>query len=114
MADDNTGPLPLDDLRAELRRLTPFDVDDFVYNHLTLRNKGPYKNGGTIWQLEQCPFDRDHVRSAAIIQGASGSVGFRCFHNSCNGKTWADVLALSPPEAPEAEEADKAEGGSAP
>lgn len=94
MSDNNTEPLPLDELRVEYDRLKGFDVETFVFVNLKVAKEGAYKNGSYRWLLEMCPFNR----SASIIKGVTGYVSFRCFHNSCKNKTWGDVLALFPPD----------------
>lgn len=49
-------------------------------------------NGRTLLILEECPFNADHkAPDAAITVNASGAIGFKCFHNSCQGHGWRDV-----------------------
>jgi len=50
-----------------------------------------------VLSLAVCPFNADHTDSAAIIRRADGAVGFKCHHNSCNGKTWKEVRDLIHP-----------------
>ena len=52
-------------------------------------------NGGKKRVLEACPFDPSHTApDAAIFEHADGTIGFKCFHDSCSGRTWQDVRAL--------------------
>ena len=54
------------------------------------------KNDGTrtIYALDACPFDSSHVNNdAAIFQDADGKLGFKCFHDSCQGRGWKDARA---------------------
>jgi len=48
--------------------------------------------GGRKLILEVCPFNSDHhAPDAAVFVMPSGALGFRCQHNSCQGRTWQDV-----------------------
>ena len=51
------------------------------------------KEGNRYLTLEECPFNPDHRRDSAVIQGHDGRIGFNCFHDSCRGKTWSDLKA---------------------
>jgi hypothetical protein len=54
----------------------------------------PYQ-GGTIYKLDDCPFNREHVQGdAAVIVRADGTICFHCFHKGCIDKGWQDVRAL--------------------
>lgn len=60
--------------------------------------------------LEHCPFDANHTgKDAVIFKSPSGAIGFHCFHNSCQGRTWKDVRLLFEPNAYERRIADQAE-----
>ena len=49
---------------------------------------------GTTYALDHCPFDPSHVdNDAAIFQDISGKLGFKCFHDSCQGRGWKDARA---------------------
>lgn len=49
--------------------------------------------------LDHCPFDESHnKKDAAIFRMANGAIGFKCFHNSCADKHWADVRRLFEPD----------------
>lgn len=50
--------------------------------------------------LDCCPFNSEHKAPDSMITvGPSGAIGFKCFHNSCQGKTWKDVRLLFEPDA---------------
>jgi DNA-binding transcriptional ArsR family regulator len=71
-----------------------FDPEGFIRRNLKVhRGPVPYK-GGAKWEVD-CPFDPQHkAPDAAVFQDATGVLGFRCLHNSCNGKHWVDVREL--------------------
>lgn len=57
-------------------------------------------NNGTRFILDHCPFDESHKgKDAMIFQGNNGAIGFHCFHDSCQGRTWKDVRMLFEPNA---------------
>ena len=50
--------------------------------------------------LDHCPFNENHNgKDAVIFKSPNGAIGFHCFHNSCQGKTWKDVRLLFEPNA---------------
>ena len=50
----------------------------------------PDSKGRTVYLLEQCPFDSAHADGdACIMQSPDGKLAAQCFHNSCNGRGWA-------------------------
>ena len=50
--------------------------------------------------LDECPFDSSHKAPDSMITiGSSGAIGFKCFHNSCQNKTWRDVRLKYEPDA---------------
>jgi hypothetical protein len=55
----------------------------------------------TVAVLEQCIFNPEHNLSAVIIGWPNGMRSYRCRHNSCLGKHWADAKAILEPEAQE-------------
>lgn len=65
----------------------PRYLDHYGYSY-------PIKSNGssTLHVLECCLFDPSHGRGeAAIIQTADGKLLYQCFHNSCQGRIWADA-----------------------
>ncbi|MCZ7619256.1 MAG: hypothetical protein M5U32_13445 [Myxococcota bacterium] len=75
------------------------DVDAFIAAHgLEIMSDGPWEGGRRI-KLARCPFDAEHVGgSAALFAFASGALAFKCQHDGCTGRKWADVRALFEPE----------------
>ena len=48
-------------------------------------------DGRDRYRLDHCPFNPDHRgKDVAVFQGQDGKVGFKCFHNSCQGKGWQE------------------------
>lgn len=76
-----------------------FDVKDWMHKHgLSYSEKadGNY----TKYILDCCPFNSDHKAPDSMITvGASGAIGFKCLHNSCQDKKWKDVRLLFEPHA---------------
>ena len=57
------------------------------------------KGSDYYFSLTACVFDNTHKNNdAAIIVKNDGTLGYHCFHNSCEMKTWADVRALISPK----------------
>lgn len=76
-----------------------FDLVEFLNKH-GLGYKEERVVGGTKYILDHCPFNDQHKhKDAVIFQRDNGAIGFLCFHNSCNGKTWRDVRLLFEPDA---------------
>ena len=44
--------------------------------------------------LDVCPFNEEHVVSAAVMQSDDGTLSFRCHHNSCRHHQWQDAKAV--------------------
>jgi hypothetical protein len=47
-------------------------------------------DGSLRWIIDACPFDAEHRNSPAVFLHPNGSVGYHCFHKSCEGKSWKD------------------------
>ena len=66
-------------------------MEEFIDQHLSHCEPGPatpYADG-LKWVLRVCPFEPAHGdRSAGITMRASGVLGFRCQHDSCQGNNW--------------------------
>jgi hypothetical protein len=77
-----------------------FNIEAFLSQHLRARAPVDHE-GGRKWVLEECPFNSDHkAPDAAVFERADGTLGFKCFHDSCHGKTWKDVRARFEPARP--------------
>jgi P4 family phage/plasmid primase-like protien len=75
------------------------DLAKWLPDHnINIRKVSTWEN----WQKyepECCPFDSNHTGSSvAFLQNDDGAIKFRCEHNSCNGRTWADVRLLKEPD----------------
>jgi hypothetical protein len=76
------------------------DVDEFLTKHgVEVMEKVTDSRARTIWRLKRCPFNHDHMDGeAAVFQFPDGKLGFKCFHDSCNGKHWQDFRRHFEPE----------------
>ncbi len=79
---------------------TPFDLRDFIAKHGIRVHSETVNNGDTKFVLEECPFDSSHKHpDSAIFLYRDGSIGFKCFHQSCSRYQWRDVRLLFEPDA---------------
>ena len=78
-----------------------FDLEEWLNLHnIIITQKTSFKDGGTKYILEQCPFDSNHKgKDACLIQFASGAICFHCFHQSCSGNTWKEFREHYEPTA---------------
>lgn len=74
-------------------------------------------NGGVLAELEVCPFNSDHKRTARIGRLPSGARYFGCFHDGCRGNDWHTLRDLLEPDrdrqeraAPKAETTEEGKG----
>jgi len=82
-----------------LARSGQFDLQDFISRgNLQIARVRPWQ-GGMLHELEACPFDPEHKRTARIIAFANGALAFGCFHNSCQGRDWHALRELVEPGA---------------
>jgi len=80
--------------RSQGLDLGPVDVGKYL-NHYGHVYNIKDQSGKTLYRLEKCLFDPSHGQNeAAIIQDSSGKIAYQCFHNTCQGKTWADARAI--------------------
>lgn len=76
-----------------------FDLDDWLDKYGIGYRKQSVTDA-TKYILDCCPFDSNHKgKDAVIFKSSNGAIGFHCFHNSCEGKTWRDVRVLYEPDA---------------
>ncbi len=70
---------------------TIFDLEKFLHQY-GIRHAPPVAyDGGRKYVLEHCPFDPSHRSpDAAVFEGADGRLGFKCFHNACQGLGWRE------------------------
>lgn len=78
-----------------------FDLQQFISEHnIPVKSIERAANGSVKYILEHCLFDESHKgKDAAIFQKSDGSLGYKCFHNSCSGKHWKDVRLMFEPDA---------------
>ena len=78
-----------------------FDLQQFISEHnIPVKSIERAANGSVKYILEHCLFDESHKgKDAAIFQKSDGSLGYKCFHNSCSDKHWKDVRLLFEPDA---------------
>lgn len=77
-----------------------FDIDEFIHKHNLPVHSDTTVGGIRKINLECCPFDENHkAPDAALFVMGSGAIGFHCFHNSCQDKSWRDVRRLYEPTA---------------
>jgi hypothetical protein len=56
---------------------------------------------GTVYVLDRCLTSDAHEDGATIIEAPSGRLYYRCLHDTCTGKRWADAKAtLDLPQRP--------------
>lgn len=71
-----------------------FDLDGFLAR-LGIPFEQDLHEGRDRFKLAHCPFNPEHGKGeAAIFRRPGGALGFKCQHNSCSDKAWADVRAL--------------------
>ena len=78
-----------------------FDLQQFIFDHnIHVKSIDQTPNGTVKYILEHCLFDESHKgKDAAIFQKPDGTLGYKCFHNSCSDKHWKDVRLLFEPDA---------------
>ena len=77
-----------------------FDLQKFISDHNIPVNSIENTPDGVKYILEHCLFDESHKgKDAAIFQKSDGSLGYKCFHNSCSDKHWKDVRLMFEPDA---------------
>lgn len=78
-----------------------FDVRAYLERHgRGLKEEKPFQ-GGTLYVLEECVFDPGHAPGeAAIYQAAEGRLSYKCFHDSCRGRTWKEARQRISGDAP--------------
>lgn len=78
------------------------DLGKWLIDHGVHIHRGPVPdNGSDKWVLEACPFDPAHAApDAALFQRPDGALAFKCLHNTCSDKRWADFRAFYEPNRP--------------
>lgn len=77
-----------------------FDIEEWM-NEYGLRYKEvSWRDGCKKYVLESCPFNHNHKSpDSMILKQASGAIGFKCLHNSCQCYSWRDVRLMYEPDA---------------
>jgi putative DNA primase/helicase len=71
------------------------DVDAFLVRGGIEAAPPESHNGALRWKLKRCPFNPEHgPTESAVFLNADGVLGFKCMHNSCADRHWADLRAL--------------------
>ena len=84
-----------------------FDVVSWMNAH-SIRYEEKSGKGYKRYLLDECPFNPNHKSPDSMITvGDSGAIGFKCLHNSCQGKTWQDVRKKYEPDAYERNDDDR-------
>jgi hypothetical protein len=66
-----------------------YDLDGFIARHRLEVRREKSLQGTRVLELTVCPFNSEHTGGcAAIFERADGRLGFRCHHDSCNGRGW--------------------------
>lgn len=86
-------PAPRSSSHANVRDI---DLDAFIEkNKIAVTRSEPWDGSGRRYILAQCLFDASHTGSEAVLgKSPSGAVFYKCQHDSCSTRRWADVRAL--------------------
>src|SRR6185436_20698781 len=52
----------------------------------------------TVYNIDRCLTSEDHTDGAAIVETSAGVLAYKCMHDRCSGKRWADVKPALMPE----------------
>jgi archaellum biogenesis ATPase FlaH len=76
-----------------------FDIEAWMSQHgirYVVKSGGDY----TKYILDECPFDHNHkAPDSMILKQSNGAIGFKCLHDSCQGRKWQDVRVMFEPDA---------------
>lgn len=78
-------------------------VEQWLNEHgATLGDRDIYTSDGYQykWDVDCLTCGGVHKDGAVIMWGANKGLGYKCHHNGCKGKGWADVRSLIAPKAP--------------
>lgn len=77
-----------------------FDVYAWLDKYgLNIKEDAPH-DGGRKLILEECPFDSAHKgKDVAVFIRPDGSLGFKCFHDSCSSYGWKELRQKFEPDA---------------
>ena len=79
-----------------------FVLEQWIIDRGVRIHRGPVPHDGSEkWVLDHCPFNPEHKHpDAAIFRQPTGRLGFKCLHNSCADKDWAEFRAVYDPPRP--------------
>ena len=73
------------------------DAAEWLAKHTIPVRRSKEWNGGRVFEIP-CQWNPEHNRGEAfVVQFDNGAVCAGCHHNSCQGKTWADLRELHEP-----------------
>lgn len=76
-----------------------FDIEEWMGKH-GIRYTTKEGSGYIKYVLDECPFDHNHkAPDSMILKQPSGAIGFKCLHDSCQGRKWQDVRIMFEPDA---------------
>lgn len=76
-----------------------FDIEEWMSKH-GIRYTTKEGSGYIKYVLDECPFDHNHkAPDSMILKQPSGAIGFKCLHDSCQGRKWQDVRIMFEPDA---------------
>ena len=98
--EGNKPSAPVQDI-IQTEKKGKFDLQKFISDHnIPVKSVENTPDGTVKYILEHCLFDESHKgKDAAIFKKPDGSLGYKCFHNSCSDKHWKDVRLLFEPDA---------------
>ena len=98
--EENKPSAPVQDT-MQTEKKGKFDLQKFISDHnIPVKSIENTPDGTVKYILEHCLFDESHRgKDAAIFQKPDGSLGYKCFHNSCSDKHWKDVRLMFEPDA---------------
>jgi hypothetical protein len=77
-----------------LERLRPHRLKSFYHGpESDLSRRSRSWTAATNGSFDACPFDAQHTNSPALFLRSDGSVGYHCFHKSCENKGWKEFHA---------------------
>jgi hypothetical protein len=77
-------------------RITAAMVEKFLgWAEIGVKGVSDEADGSRKWIIDDCPFDPTHTNSPAVFLREDGTLGYHCFHKSCEdygGKEFQDVV----------------------
>ena len=64
------------------------DIERWLEKHSLKVSKIKPWDGGNLYELEECPWNPEHKKTAYIVQFPDGGIAAKCFHNSCSEQNW--------------------------